>query len=189
MKRKVIVVLELMVEDLTMPERREAAAEGDCKESEIPRLGDIASEFWGEALEDYLLRNDPEFYAGTNNYAKVIKAKSDGMTNDSNAACAVTWGVAAETESKRVVLTVGDNWISLAEADIEDVIAMLQSAKVRVFGVGQALFKNPGPLPSSIQECPECAHHNIKTYMFWRYIPTPGHWECRVCNQRIAEKI
>jgi hypothetical protein len=76
MKRRVAITIELEVSDLSEEERKAAASDDGCEPDDLPKLDEIEPSFWGEALGAYAANNDPEFYAGSGNYAKVSRLVS-----------------------------------------------------------------------------------------------------------------
>lgn len=72
-EKKLLVVLEVTVSDLSSKERKECAEYAECKASELPRLRDLDAFEIAEVLLP--VENDTEAFAGSDIYAKFTDSK------------------------------------------------------------------------------------------------------------------
>jgi hypothetical protein len=76
-QKTMLVTLEVTVADLTREQRREAAQDGGCKVSELPRLVDTSPGELAEMIETVC--GDPELqvemFAGTDTFVRFTGAK------------------------------------------------------------------------------------------------------------------
>lgn len=80
MKKKLLLTLEIDLSDLT-PEERERCAEMECVEpKDLPRLKEVEADELAWLIAHCIPAMGPEFFAGSNTYAKFVKVDVKSST-------------------------------------------------------------------------------------------------------------